>query len=31
MEIEPEHLRKWRLILGGNQNEGTQFNLMKLT
>jgi Mg-chelatase subunit ChlD len=27
MEIEPEHLRKWRLILGGNQNEGTQFNL----
>ncbi|UOE47083.1 VWA domain-containing protein [Mucilaginibacter sp. SMC90] len=27
MEIEPEHLRKWRLILGGNQNEGTEFSL----
>ncbi|HEX8022529.1 MAG TPA: hypothetical protein VF500_21425, partial [Mucilaginibacter sp.] len=27
MEIEPEHLRKWRLILGGNQNEGTEFRL----
>ncbi|QTE37649.1 VWA domain-containing protein [Mucilaginibacter sp. P25] len=27
MEIEPEHLRKWRLILGGNQNEGTGFSL----
>lgn len=27
METEPEHLRKWRLILGGNQNEGTEFNL----
>jgi len=27
MEIEPEHLRKWRLILGGNQNEGTRFRL----
>lgn len=27
MEIEPQHLRKWRLILGGHQEEGTQFNL----
>lgn len=27
MEIEPQHLRKWRLILGGQQNEGTEFNL----
>lgn len=27
METEPEHLRKWRLILGGSQNEGTGFNL----
>lgn len=27
MEIEPQHLRKWRLILGGHQQEGTQFDL----
>lgn len=27
MEIEPQHLRKWRLILGGHQHEGTQFDL----
>jgi len=27
METEPQHLRKWRLILGGDQQEGTQFDL----
>jgi Mg-chelatase subunit ChlD len=27
METEPQHLRKWRLILGGHQQEGTQFEL----
>ncbi len=27
MEIEAPHLRKWRLILGGHQQEGTQFDL----
>jgi Mg-chelatase subunit ChlD len=27
METEPQHLRKWRLILGGHQQEGTQFDL----
>lgn len=27
MEIESQHLRKWRLILGGHQQEGTQFDL----
>ncbi|RKR83062.1 VWA domain containing CoxE-like protein [Mucilaginibacter gracilis] len=27
MEIEPQHLRKWRLILGGHKQEGTQFDL----
>ena len=27
METEPQHLRKWRLILGGNQQEGTRFDL----
>jgi hypothetical protein len=27
MEIEPQHLRKWRLILGGHRQEGTQFDL----
>jgi len=27
METEPKHLRKWRLILGGHQHEGTQVDL----
>lgn len=27
METEPKHLRKWRLILGGHQQEGTQVDL----
>jgi len=27
METEPQHLRKWRLILGGHQQEGTQYVL----
>lgn len=27
METEPQHLRKWRLILGGHQQEGTGFEL----
>ena len=27
MEIEPQQLRKWRLILGGHEQEGTQFDL----
>jgi len=27
MESEPQHLRKWRLILGRHQEEGTQYNL----
>ena len=27
MEIESQHLRKWRLILGGHREEGTQFDL----
>src|ERR1700761_4482539 len=27
METEQQHLRKWRLILGGHQQEGTEFEL----
>ncbi|WP_295791533.1 VWA domain-containing protein [Mucilaginibacter sp.] len=27
MEIEAQHVRKWRLILGGHQQEGTQYEL----
>jgi Mg-chelatase subunit ChlD len=27
MEVESQHLRKWRLILGGHQQEGTAYEL----